>query len=313
MDNDDNSMARLYTSPSHHRLVVEQQATDTTFKESYWLPPVSTGLTADMGYRFLTNKGMVDHKGEALIVNSSGNDIDYKVLGAAAVKDWTNAITQNSTHLVTSGAVYTGLAGKLNLSGGTLTGPLTAPNFFVKKDGYAEPLKIFDASGQLRIMFTLAENTDQFSIRTSKPGSKADIYTLPAPEAQDKAVWYNILTSKNPVTVAQGGTGATDAVEAANNMVLLTLANLAETPKNNIGKNANLDGFTRGVFRCPDAATAATISNTPVTNVGFRLIASQHTTSTSYFQILIAYSNNVDVYMRVKTSSWGNWKKLNFS
>lgn len=43
-------------------------------------------------------------------------------LGTAAAKDSTNAVTQDSTDLVESGAVYTGLDGKFDKTGGTISG-----------------------------------------------------------------------------------------------------------------------------------------------------------------------------------------------
>lgn len=46
-------------------------------------------------------------------------------LGSAATYSATSSITSGSSALVTSGAVYTGLAGKLNTTGGSLSGALT--------------------------------------------------------------------------------------------------------------------------------------------------------------------------------------------
>lgn len=56
--------------------------------------------------------------------NSGDAEILHKpTLGTAAAKDSTNAVTENSTDLVESGAVYTGLAAKVNTSSvGTASG-----------------------------------------------------------------------------------------------------------------------------------------------------------------------------------------------
>ena len=50
------------------------------------------------------------------IASLESSKADTSDLGTAAAKDSTNAVTQNSTDLVESGAVYTGLAAKANTS-----------------------------------------------------------------------------------------------------------------------------------------------------------------------------------------------------
>lgn len=52
-------------------------------------------------------------------------DVDSSNLGTAAAKDSTNAVTQSSTDLIESGAVYTGLDSKFDKTGGNLSGTTT--------------------------------------------------------------------------------------------------------------------------------------------------------------------------------------------
>lgn len=254
---------------------------------------------------------------DALSVVSGGTGVSALTSGQVLIGNGTGAVTtraidtsaaSGSTALITSGAVYTGLAGKLNTSGGTLTGDLTAPKLLVKQDGYVEPLKIFNAAGQVRTFFTISEN-DQFAIRTCKAGFSADAYRLPTPGENTTAGWHDILTTKKTVTVAQGGTNGTSAFAATNNLLALYLGNLTSTA-NDLAEKSNLDNITAGVYRSGTKEISATITNAPTTAAGFRLIASYLTTSSSFVQIAISYSTSVNIWVRIKTTSWGAWKKL---
>ena len=89
----------------------------------------------------------------------------------------------------------------------------------------------------------------------------------------------------------------------------LYLGNLTNTA-NDLAENSNLDDITAGVYRSGTKEISATITNAPTTASGFRLIASYLTTSSSFVQIAIGYSTNVNIWVRIKTDAWGAWKKL---
>lgn len=114
------------------------------------------------------------------------------------------------------------------------------------------------------------------------------------------------------LSVARGGTNGTNAFEATNNLLALYLGNLTNTA-NDLAENSNLDNITAGVYRSGTKEISATITNAPTTAAGFRLIASYLTTSSSFVQIAISYSTSVNIWVRIKTTSWGDWKKLTFA
>lgn len=114
------------------------------------------------------------------------------------------------------------------------------------------------------------------------------------------------------LSVARGGTNGANAFEATDNLLALYLGNLTNTA-NDLAENSNLDDITTGVYRSGTKEISATITNAPTTAAGFRLIASHLTTSSSFVQMAISYSSNVNIWIRVRTTSWGDWKKLTFA
>lgn len=90
------------------------------------------------------------------------------------------------------------------------------------------------------------------------------------------AAWASLGSSTQPVyfnnkgrpvacgaiAIANGGTGATNEVTAANNLKIQSLGHGTDIPK-----NANLNTYTTvGNYRCGSTSTGATITNCPVAN-----------------------------------------------
>ena len=100
----------------------------------------------------------------------------------------------------------------LPLTGGTLTGNVifdSGQNYTgitIKGDNNAPQISIHNTGTRITI--------DQYA----KNSTGGDRYLLPTVASQASDVWYDILTSKNPVTIAQGGTGATTAENARINL-----------------------------------------------------------------------------------------------
>lgn len=111
------------------------------------------------------------------------------------------------------------------------------------------------------------------------------------------------------LSVARGGTNGANAFEATDNLLALYLGNLTSTA-NDLAEKSNLDNITAGVYRSGSKEISATITNAPTKEAGFRLIASYLTTSSSFVQMAISYSTSVNIWVRIKTTSWGAWKKL---
>lgn len=108
----------------------------------------------------------------------------------------------------------------LSKSGGTVTGWLTAQRFLINSgDGYPA-LVYLDSNGkQISAMHTGEDTHRTYIAQTATDTNYQESYMLPTVSTGLTASKsYALLTSKNPVTVAQGGTGATDAATARANL-----------------------------------------------------------------------------------------------
>ncbi len=135
---------------------------------------------------------MADYK-KVQIVDSNGNLLDE-----VNVKD---EVARN------------GLAGKVAKSGDVMTGNLatTGTAYIIRRDG--DKLLIFkDASDQEQGALYLSNSNHRMAFRMyDNDYSNTEVYNLPTPDSLTANKTYDILTSKNPVTLAQGGTGGTDS------------------------------------------------------------------------------------------------------
>ena len=155
-----------------------------------------------------------------------------------------------------------------------------------------------------------------YFLEYSKNSNYYNRFYLPFPDDElTENITYFILTSKEPVTVEQGGTEATTPLDAATNLLVPSLANVAE--KRDLDANTDMNTLkTPGTYRCPSAAVCATLKNAPpVTSSGFRLFVSNLTTANSFIQTAIYNNATPTIYVHICNSSdtWGDWKKLTFS
>ena len=171
------------------------------------------------------------------------------------------------------------------------------------------------ADGKTLGVLRADSNNRVYAIEYSKNSNYYERFYLPAPDAGlGENVTNYILTSKAPVTVEQGGTGANTAFAANVNLESIFLGNLTGTT-HDLKEYDNLDNIKEGVFRSGTGAITNTLVGKPPMSTGFRLIASYLTTSTSFVQIAIGHTSNINICVRVKTSTseWGEWGKLTFS
>ena len=115
---------------------------------------------------------------------------------------------------------------------GTFTSPIKIKNTSLTLENNYRPTIYFnnnDSKEVNRIYSDFDYNRLNFSqtpldqINNQSPYK--EIYYLPNPTAGlDKSYWYQILTARNPVTIAQGGTGATSASAALTNLGAATSA-----------------------------------------------------------------------------------------
>ena len=143
--------------------------------------------------------------------------------------------TINGKALSANIALNSSDVGALALTGGTLTGQLTLSRLVANADW---PTLAFARSNiEHAFIQTTSTNSLNFYTYATTELEKAETakkywtaYALPAPDEglsgdeNFKGKIYNILTTKNTVTIAQGGTGASDSATAR--------ANLDITPEN---------------------------------------------------------------------------------
>lgn len=111
--------------------------------------------------------------------------------------------------------------GAVAKKGDTMTGALTVPDFNVSRKNNYNVLKVFlndKTTGFLQQ--DISSNRFKF-IQVATDTAFSEQYQLPRPAyGLTEAKVYEILTSKSPVTVAQGGTGANNKFDALLNLGL---------------------------------------------------------------------------------------------
>ena len=109
--------------------------------------------------------------------------------------------------------------GAVAKTGDTMTGGLTAPSVTISNSSYP---RLYFRDGSNAIGQVLVNHSSRnISFREIKTSGNFDSFTLPTPTLSETSdSYYDILTSKSAVTVAQGGTGATTAANARANLGL---------------------------------------------------------------------------------------------
>lgn len=120
-------------------------------------------------------------------------------------------LAQGGTGATTATAALANL-GAVAKAGDTMTG-----NLVISAGSNYKGIRIEGATGASSINFynTGTRLTIDQYVNGSAGGER---FLLPTPEARSSDEWYTILTSKSPVTIAQGGTGATTAANALANL-----------------------------------------------------------------------------------------------
>lgn len=138
-----------------------------------------------------------------------------------------------------------GTMGAVLKTGDTMSGALITPATYAKGDYPSH--NYMNADGTPIVLMQVDANNNRLGIHQKRGGASVwdsnEAYMLPVPNLDQTAtVAYDILTSKNPVTVAQGGTGASDAATAR--------TNLGITPQN-IGALPLTGGALTGLLTTP--------------------------------------------------------------
>lgn len=132
------------------------------------------------------------------------------------------------------------ITGKVNKTGDTMTGDLITTGVSTYNANYPSyEFKSTAASDSLATM-SFETNTHKWFINEwlTDGSGNAEQYSLPA--VSTTGVWseYQILTSKNTVTIPQGGTGASNAAGARSNLGIKTAA--THEAQDTVANNVNL-------------------------------------------------------------------------
>lgn len=130
------------------------------------------------------------------------------------------AVNKGGTGATTAAAACEKL-GAVKKSGDTMTGTLKVANSLQVYGDAWRSIGFETADGKDRASMMISNtNVIHFNVRETG-ATYADRYKLPNPTAGKTAEsWYDILTTKNAVTIAQGGTGATTAANARKNLAV---------------------------------------------------------------------------------------------
>ena len=163
--------------------------------------------------------------------------------------------------------------GAVAKSGDTMTGGLTAPSISVKAN---LPMYYLRDENNLDYAHMRGDNTDHHIIfRMTTPGGSPQLfedYNLPNPTIQSGPAGYFILTTKSPVTVPQGGTGATTFEGARNNLGIYPF-------HFNVDIDSNGQGFIN--FSSVGLSSRPNVCFMEIVNVGSTIVRYNFDASTS--------------------------------
>lgn len=122
--------------------------------------------------------------------------------------------------------------------------------------------------------------------------------------AYTKINFQNLPSTSTPVNATNLNAMQTNTENEFKNYFNLTLG----TP---IGDNSDLNDFTTpGIYYSLNASKSATLSNTPITTAGFKLIVEYVSATNRLSQIIIVNSTHSIMYVRNNTGSWNAWQQL---
>ena len=164
----------------------------------------------------LAGKAAADHNHDGAYAAKShnhddryytGTEMDDLLDGKQDTLTFDTAPTASSANPVTSGGVKAALDGKVNKSGDTMTG-----NLIISGDGNTLRFVPADTSKMSLAQIVVRNNERLMFWHRTSDNNGNELYLLPVMNTSATGNnYYDILTSKDPVTVAQGGTGGTDS------------------------------------------------------------------------------------------------------
>ena len=212
---DHNHDERYYTESEMNTLLAAKQDTltfDTAPTANSTNPVTSGGVKTA-----LDGKAAASHNHDSAYAAAdhthderyyTETEMNTKLAAKQDALTFDTAPTANSTNPVTSGGVKTALDGKVSKSGDTMSGNLIIENV---GNNVLRFIPV-DTSKMSMAQFTIRNNERLMFWHRTSGNDGNELYLLPAIDASASGNnYYDILTSKNPVTVAQGGTGGTNS------------------------------------------------------------------------------------------------------
>lgn len=180
--------------------------------------------------------------------------------------------------------------GAVNKNGDTMTGALTTTRFYVNPGEGGYPTFEFHA-GDVRSAFVQQDirdgkrNVGFYLYQSDQDDNATKYYTcynLPAPPTGQTAnKTYDILTTKAPISVAQGGTGATDAETARANLGAVSKS--GDTMTGNLNAPGfNVIGDSWNAFTFKSAAEGNPVRGTIMISNNNRIHFNQQQTGAKY-------------------------------
>ena len=299
---------------------VQRSTTDTVIDPGHVIPSLEELLaqiavmeqaTADAeAATSAANTAASNANTKANAANTAASNANTKAAAADTAAAAANQAAQNANQAAQGIGQYnnriTALeTGKVAKAGDEMTGPLT----FSNGNNYLG-INFKGASGSptVRILNTGQRMTIDSYANGSAGGER---FLLPIPEATDTDKWYFILTSKAPVTVPQGGTGAATPAGACENLGAVKKSGDTMTGNLTAPKFTNSDvdyvvqragsGFRQGILRMANASTThkwqliqMKANNTNFDGFSMPATTDSDTTNQSY-DILTTKTTNVAV------------------
>lgn len=209
-------------------------------------------------------------------------------------------ITKGGTNATTAAKALTNL-GAVNKTGDTMTGTLKIPGGSAVYGDSWPTLEFEDTAGNMIGGVRMSDTNRVTLIQREPDATYGENYMLPTltKDMTSEGV-YSVLTTKNPVDTAQTDLGVISGLALENSNFI-------------IPQGADLNDYiTPGAYKVASKAVAATLSNAPYTNAGFRLLVSHGSHANSTVQVAIYNSSYPNIYVRTRldADNWVGWGRV---
>ena len=292
-----NADLNAYTTPGVYRCVDGTRA--GTLLNS---PTSSAGFRLDV-----LSTSSAGYLAQRAIINGGAESLRYYNYAAGTWTDWSSvAFVDAHTH---NGAGAE-IPSSANLNQYTTPGTYRVPNA-----GTAATISNGPVSNAGYRLDVFATSTSGYLMQRALVNGGTEMLRYYNYGSSTWTPWVTLLTSADTIPIAQGGTGATTAAAARTALGALGTDYTPNAQGSELPNNANLNQYTTpGTWRCSSIASAATISNGPVSDAGYRLEVLA--LSSNSYLMQVAYINGGAIkfrYFNGSNSSWGTWRTVSYT